>query len=171
MPDISKTERAYLAGLWDGEGSITLCKSIRKEKKNYKSRLNASIVFTNTNLEIIEWVEKRLAMIGATFHRYTVSVKNNPEKWKSRSKDCYRLTARNRESVERTLKMLIPFLIAKKEQAQIVLAFVRSRKEQMKKTKGRPSNTTPYTEQEFELERRVRKLNKYGKSEPPETKR
>jgi len=149
MPNLTKTERAYLAGLWDGEGSITLWKHIRKESG--KPRLIASLVFTNTNLEMIDFVQSKLEDSGATFHRHKSS-------FKGRSKDCYQLTSRNRESVERTIKILMPYLIAKKEQAQIVLAFVRSRKEQMKKTKGRPSNTTKYTSKEFEMEQNIRGL-------------
>jgi len=166
MPDISKTETAYLAGLWDGEGSITLWKNIRKESG--KPRLIASLVFVNTNLKMIEWVEDKLVKIGAPFHRHVI--KSDPKRFGGRHKDCYQLTARNRESVERTLRVLLPYLVSKKEQAEIVLSFVRSRVEQMRKTKGRPSNTTPYTKKEFDMELRIRQLNKLGKSESPETK-
>ena len=161
MPDISKTESAYLAGLWDGEGSITLWKNIRKETGN--PRLIASLVFINTNLKMIEWVEDKLAKINATFHRYVI-------RYDGKQKDCYQQTARNREAVERTIRTILPYLVAKKKQAEIVLSFVLSRKEQLRKSNGKPSSSCPYTDKEFAMETEIRKLNKLGKSESPETK-
>lgn len=158
---ITQTERAYLAGLWDGEGSITLWRHKRKETGTW--RLIASLVLTNTDLKIIEAAEELLTKAGATFHRNHII--NGRDQWKN----SYQLTSRNRESVKRALRAMLPFLRGKKEQAQIVLAFVRSRDEQMRKSKGHPSNTSKYSLNEFALERRIRPLNAKGKSKSPET--
>lgn len=154
MPDLTRTERAYLAGLWDGEGSITLWKHKRREGTE---RLIASLVFTNTNLPLVEHVEGLLAKLGATFTRQ--AIQRQPE----HSKVCYQLTARNRESIKRTLRAITPFLIAKKEQAHVVMAYCQSRDRVLAKTKGHPSNTARYTPREYAMEQRIRSLNKRGK--------
>jgi transcriptional regulator with XRE-family HTH domain len=56
---LSEDERGYLAGILDGEGSITITLSVTKDKPNQKY-YTPSISFGNQDKKIINWIYKRL---------------------------------------------------------------------------------------------------------------
>ena len=53
---MNEQEIAYIAGLFDGEGSIVLAKDTRLTPGAFQ----LTISITNTNLKVLEWIQKLL---------------------------------------------------------------------------------------------------------------
>ena len=100
---VSDTDWAYLAGLIDGEGSIRIEKG---SSKYHRSPTTPTMALTNTSPKMIEWALDRFGG-----HLYK---KKNRSCW-----DIYWLGS----VVTPLLEGMLPYLTAKKEQAEIVLAY------------------------------------------------
>ena len=105
---ITLTQRAYLAGLIDGEGTITICKN----KKAY----NAHISIANTNFDMLKWVQNLLP-------QGTLAVAHQPTKV---NKKCW-IYAITGARIAPLLRALIPFLIGKRKVAKLVLKWINLR--------------------------------------------
>jgi hypothetical protein len=122
---------AYLAGVMDGEGTISMCdkritkrksRGIRKTKKVYRARVNFSTTITvaNTDPRIMDWLLDNFG--GAVSHS-----KRQHSHWKAKitwimptKKITYLLTA------------IIPYLVLKKEQAHLMIEARKSFDENQK---------------------------------------
>jgi hypothetical protein len=135
---------AWLAGLWDGEGTITVFLTHREKGQE---KYNASLILTNTDEKIISEATKILDELELRMHLF----KRKPEKkeWKS----AYQLTTRKLEVVKKFCEIFIPYLIGKKAQAELTLRFVNSR------LKGKCNN---YSEEEKTLCQQLKLLNRRG---------
>jgi len=129
---LSPSDAAYLAGIIDGEGSISLLKIVR----NNKTFISPVITITNTDKKLVDWV---------------VSVYPNGV-WRVRQRDAtHKLVnewALNKISdVAHLLSQLLPYLTIKKDKAKIVLEFCEYRK-----------NKRPYSDKEAEFFDAFKKL-------------
>jgi len=149
---------SWLGGLWDGEGSIIVWHSKRETGKD---RYIATLVLTNTNVNIISESVKILDKVGIKMHLSFI-------KRIGKYKDCYQLTSRNMNSVKKFCETMIPYLVGKKPQAELTLRFVNSRLDKLSNSKGWGHNT-PYSEDEISLCEQLMKLNKKGKDESSTT--
>lgn len=97
---MSDTDRAYLAGIIDGEGSIML---IRTHSKKFAS---PCVSVASTSLELLQWI-KQTTGVG-----YIKSKKNYmPE----RHFDSYTYTARYNDALY-IIEMVSPYLVIEKKQ-------------------------------------------------------
>jgi hypothetical protein len=103
----TETEIAYLAGLLDGEGYI----SIVKHGSGHAPILN----ITNTDLALLLWVQMRF---GGRLYRVLVG------KAKDRAKDCHRLQWNKSQEARALLVAVLPYLVAKHRQAAVVMEFI-----------------------------------------------
>jgi hypothetical protein len=103
-----ETEKAYIAGLLDGEGHITIQTSYSGQKC-----MPIRIGISNNNLDLLSWVKERF---GGTFMQ--------------RRDKCNTLKWGDKKSAENLLKAVLPYLILKKRQAEIMLAYLESVGEQ-----------------------------------------
>ena len=115
---MTETEKAYLAGFIDGEGSIGIYPDYRRNR-NYRLVLTVS----NTNKEVIDWIAK----VTEEQHSRQVKVKTtkNCPSWqgeKDRWKDCYSIWFGS-GIAQKILKEVLPYIIVKKEQATIALQY------------------------------------------------
>ena len=122
MVNIKPEEIAYIAGLFDGEGSIY----ISKGKKQYF--LTVSI--TNTDLYVLEFI-KNLLHIG--------KISKSPDKTMKHHK-VYRLRLYSNDA-KNFLEIVLPYLRVKTEQAKLAIEF------QSKMKNGKL--TIPKEEQEY----------------------
>jgi len=97
-------ERAYLAGLIDGDGSITFRRRIEQ------NTIIVSLMFGNTHMETVLWVAKRFG---------DKCVYIIPHK-----REYFSVYLNRRNHVEAALKALLPYLITKKEKAKAVLRII-----------------------------------------------
>ena len=148
----------YLAGLMDGEGCFTI-NLIRARKST--PRYKATIQFTNTDVNLvnffIDFCKKRNLV---TYTRVRTGNK--------RRRDCYDVKITSLKSMKTFCEMIIPHLIGKKSEAEIVLKFINSRmkrtKEYMKTRNNRgqfEGGFSSYTDEDISLHQAIGSLRDY----------
>lgn len=100
----------YVAGLFDGEGCVTILKSKRKGRKNYQFHLQVAIA--NTFKPILDMIQKQFGFgsVGMCNHgneKHSISYQ-------------LRITG---EDTERFLNLIYPFTVIKKSQIEVGLEF------------------------------------------------
>lgn len=101
---------AYLAGIIDGEGCISISKRFNKDRTAYKNFV-IKLIITNTDLKLIEWLVKNF---GFSSIRRMVS-KKYPN-----SKVCYNCNIQSNYVID-LLKQVYPYLIIKKAKAELII--------------------------------------------------
>jgi len=104
---MEETDIAYLAGIVDGDGSISIAKCTRyKGRCRYWLQLNV----TNCSKELVEWIKDRY---GGTIQTKTPTTKGRA---------IYRWCLAN-QNAEYLIEELVDYLIVKKDQAYVALEF------------------------------------------------
>jgi len=149
---ITNEQLAWLAGIVDGEGTITVWKYQCRKSFTYRP----IVAIYNTDLNIISECAK-------IFDALKVSAHLNSHKVKKR-KLCYVIETKKLSSIKIILESILPYLIGKKSRAELTLRFVNSRLAAIQKlrSKGIQSNNIPYTEEEGSLVDQLRILTKRG---------
>jgi hypothetical protein len=134
---ILQTDLAYLAGLIDGEGTISC--SVHKNKKGFLA-LHKQLSIFNTNIVLMSWITSRFSG--------TVHSRIRSEKWKEEHQVKWSAT-----EASVILELVLPYLVIKREQAEIFIA--------LHKTK---SNSVSIETHEYRqrLCDRIQELNKRG---------
>ncbi len=135
-PNLSETDKAYLAGLMDGDGTINMGKF-----KNKRARtgfgVSSDVAFITTYKH---FADKIYELIGGDLK--TFIYKDSREK-----KEGYRVTMSNARSRLALLELIEPYLILKKERAQTMIEYINSRLE-ARDVKG---NGAPISDSEWSL--------------------
>jgi hypothetical protein len=105
---LKEAKKAYLAGIIDGEGTVTLTKHHRNETPS------PSVSVANNNLELLEWIK---GLVGGTI----ISKK----KRKVHHHDSYAWTIRSDKAIK-LLKDIKRYLIVKKPQADLIIKKYKS---------------------------------------------
>jgi hypothetical protein len=108
-----KTDWSYLAGLVDGEGHIALLKN-RHHRQAEGFVLTLTIGITNRSLPLMKWLIQKFG--GVYYHRSS----ENPN-WADR----YDWSPKGKKNKEEFLLGILPYLIIKREQANVALQFLR----------------------------------------------
>jgi hypothetical protein len=112
MIDEPSTVLAYVAGLFDGEGSIVIGVSKpKKDRKNPSYWLQVGI--TNTDKELIDWLHAR-------FGGHISDNSHCPSRKRQRPCWAWRIIG---NQAREFLTEIIPYLRTKKQQAEIAIAF------------------------------------------------
>lgn len=128
----TETDKAYIAGVIDSDGSI--CLPLCKPKY-----LCPKINITNRNLEMLVWTRR---VFGVGWHS------DKPKIPKQRQ--VYQIEIAGRKSCLILLKLLLPYLKIKEKQAKLVIEFCENHK--YKK----------YSERDWEIFRMMKELNRRG---------
>jgi hypothetical protein len=111
-PSFNVETLAYVAGLFDGEGSIVIrCCAGRTKQRNPSYGLQVGI--TNTDRELIEWLR-------GTFGGHISDNSHCPSRGKQRPCWAWRLVSREAHAF---LQVILPYLRTKKPQAVIAIEF------------------------------------------------
>ncbi len=171
---VTNEDWAYLAGLWDGEGSIGISKY--KNNKNGGLKNAITLQITNTDEAIINEVTRVMDVMGIKGH---VGLR-----MRTKRLPAYQISIRRFESCIILLEKIIPYLKAKKELAVLVLRYIKKRMASCDMVKLNFTSNgkktfrefcNPYDEEEQSLveqirninsSRRVRNLNDYTQSQP-----
>jgi hypothetical protein len=110
---------AWLAGIWDGEGTISIRQNVKI--KQFSPRVHV----TNTDMNIINEVRKILNMIGVDPRIH----ETHGDKYESTfgKKVYYHIGVDTLSKSKIILDTILPYLIGKKAQAECLLAFINSR--------------------------------------------
>lgn len=115
----------YVAGLMDGEGSITIGISKPSKKKQLKSPSHwLQVGITNTNRELIGWLYEK-------FGGHISDNSHSPSRKKQRP--CWAWRVMSNEAKD-FLVSLYPYLRVKKRQAELAIAFQEERSGKTSKT-------------------------------------
>ena len=114
---ISSEERAYVAALLDGEGSINL-QTNHANNANRSTSCILKVRITNTYRPVLDWL---YGIVGG--HLYTV------KKYSSRNKQAWSWEISGQKAVE-FLTIVYPFLRIKKAQAETAFMFGETLKHQ-----------------------------------------
>jgi hypothetical protein len=117
--NISDVDAAYIAGLIDGEGSISY------------TRNHPKVMIYNTSKELIEWIQKALG-----FGTVCLNVKKERnDKWKP----CFMYEATNFHDVYALLSRVLPYLKVKRKKAVDALRLIERKRELITQPTGSPA--------------------------------
>lgn len=131
-----KAKFGYLAGILDGEGCITVGAGQKNTCVNY----NSILVVQNTSKPLIDWLQQKFG--GSVY----LSKKST-----AKTKEAYMWRVLKKKDIEILLLATLPYLVVKREQAKLLLEFVRLSREAQSDTRRH-------------LYERLRKLNSRGAS-------
>ncbi len=144
MERIKDTEKAYLAGLIDGEGYIGLTKTKIKYKANPKFNIaiRNHLLIASTNNQVINWL---IIKFGGKTQSAIINQRSKPIiKWWI-----------NRQDLQlELLKEVFPYLIIKKEQARLMIEWLEMRLIHRK--------NKYYTDEDWSYIEKFKILNKRG---------
>lgn len=126
--DMPETDKAYIAGLFDGEGHVGLYGRSKKEVEKSRrgaqgSSYNLRVQITSTDKFTIDWLTnkfKGLSYSSTWDNRKNDDPKRNVNIWKDTHQ--FLLTSRNAEGF---LKCILPYLIIKKERAILGIEYMK----------------------------------------------
>jgi hypothetical protein len=110
--ELSESEKGYVAGFLDGEGSICIY-------KHKTIHYCLSIAFYNSHKGVIDWIEGKLGY--KSFKRTTDNRLNDRH-----NKNNYVVYIRKNSDSLDFLKKCLPYLIIKKDQAKNAILFLES---------------------------------------------
>lgn len=112
IPAIPETTIAYIAGLFDGEGHVTIGTHQDKRRPGNAPQHTLALVVTNTDRAVIEWLRDALGCGHVnTHHRAMRDVKT-----------CYRFILSS-DNAAQLLSAMLPYLHIKRRQAELMIAF------------------------------------------------
>lgn len=148
--EISETERSYLAGIIDGEGSIMVIHHNSNKEFGHKWEYWVlRVLIANTDKRLLDWLLERFG--GG----YSIGISK-----KNTHKDTYQWRVDSKRALP-VLMAALPYLILKKEQANLALDMISTHK-----LVGRKGHTQETFEKRKALAERIKSLNKRGKPEP-----
>ncbi len=121
VSQLTSTDAAYLAGLFDGEGCLALTLTSRKRRRDGSSVVTVGIVFTivNTNRPVLDWC---VQAIGKGLVVQVKSTQANP-----RNLPTFRYNLDCKDDIFNVVHQINPHLKIKAKQAEACLAYLRSR--------------------------------------------
>jgi hypothetical protein len=151
MNGVTDLNLAWLAGIADGEGHLSL--------KSYRGRQGQPCVqgvFTvgNTNLDLM--IEVRRIVAGLTGEKRTLYL----QKRHDQAKDLWSIQVLSMRGLKLCCEAMLPYLVAKKRQAEIILEFVQIGRSYGNIRTGRNVNIS---QRRHPLLLEIRALNRRGK--------
>lgn len=147
---LTEIEKAWLAGFWDGEGSITIFTHV---EKNGVQKLCPTVSVVNTHLETVSYIASLLDRLGTSFSFFERKSSN------VKHKNAYQLTTRNMKYIKLVLEAILPYLVTKKAQGYLTLRYVEKKLQYIEK-----GNKPKYDEEDFKVQKAVQGMNKTGKN-------
>ena len=131
----------YLAGIIDGEGSVTLN---RLRQQNGKWKISARIDITNSDCQLLSFCASILEELTGKQVKFILTDQRA-------NRQVFRIQIQRRTSVVAVLDAIEPYLISKKEQARIIRQFLKIK-----------SPYSVWTEAQAVLHANILNLNKIG---------
>lgn len=153
LNNIPDTDIAWLAGIWDGEGTIGLNKVKKKTPRGYEITARASL--GNTDILMINKVQSILDL--TTIKHHTSLYK---DKKYLNAKPIYRLAITNYKNIIDFCTLLEPYLVTKKERSLLVKKYCVYRQEQIRLNGNK--NNGSYDGSELTYYDSIKKLNMLG---------
>ena len=163
---VTSHQLAWLAGIWDGEGTFMVYDYQRKNESK-KRTYTARVTLTNSSIEMINEISKIFDYYKIGGHIYQEKMRSN------KHKACYHITVNKLDHVKKSTELMLPYLVNKKAHAEVMLRFVKLR-ENYKRIVIRDKKTGKitggikeqgYNNEEISLYEQLKKLNAFGPNE------
>jgi len=153
---LSETDKAYIAGFIDGEGSISIKRW--KSKPSHQESWGTHIQITSVERNILEYISKKAGQ------GKIIKIKLSNYRGRENQRDYYKIAISSRRAVI-LLKAILPYLKIKQRQAEIAIEFQKLIGYDWPK-KGVPKGTTYIPKENLErrwaLWKECRMLNSRG---------
>ena len=139
----------YIAGFIDGEGHISIVRRIKKGRNQIDYQ--PCVMVCNTDKNVLQLIKER---IGG---RWVECI--NISQYSGRP-TLYRIIINKAEALNEVLPKIIPHLIIKKDNAKLVLGFIRSRlkaRKSWRKTNNGVGSSPPYSKKENNIYSQIEK--------------
>lgn len=146
--NLTDTEAAYIAGLIDGEGCVGVY-VITRSRREISPQFTIFMSVAMTDEKTVKWLHKVIGF--GSVHVYKNS-KRDPEKYKPAW--IYKVATRQAAQL---LARIIPFMITKREQAELLVEIIEIRRFSTRIQQANPTR-------QLEIARRVKSLNSRGVS-------
>ena len=145
---ITEPNKAYIAGIIDGEGSISIVSNNTKGKKGLYPSTYIKISVGSSSKDLIDFLVK---LLGGCSYK---------EKNKQNRKRFWRWSLSSNQAAN-FIQIIVPYLIIKKHQANLAIEFYKVHKYALHLN---PKLTQPYRIKELEFKEQMRTLNRnqYG---------
>ena len=111
---------AYLAGIIDGEGCFTIYKVPPAKYNRFQTAAyRASLTISNTRKELMDWLDENFKNLNQPHKAY---MRTTLKKQSRHDKMIYEWTIQSFRLVD-IGKQVLPYLVIKKKQCEIILAF------------------------------------------------
>lgn len=104
----SEVNKAYLAGLLDGDGAIMACIEPHKEKK-FRFRVRICVKISQNDDAVLRW-SKKIAGFGNIRH----------------NRDLYEWQSYDQKEIRNFLQLLLPYFKVKKRQAKLAIRIINT---------------------------------------------
>ncbi len=105
------TDLAYLAGIIDGEGSVSIHSTLARRKFQVYV---AQVIVVNSNVPLIDWLHSNF---GGMVH-----VKPSSKTGFTGKRQCYTWTVTG-YTLDKLLPLVLPYMVVKKQQVDAVIEF------------------------------------------------
>lgn len=105
---------SYIAGFFDGEGTICIVEGKRKD--GHIPFLSIKVCITNTSLDILLFIKDALSKHGIVSHIYHIPAHSN-------CVDAHNLMIQKIEDVLRFCKIMKPFVVIKSKHLDVAVGF------------------------------------------------
>src|ERR1700736_2301656 len=105
---VPSDEVAYTAGFFDGEGCVNIARYLKRGRPYH----TLAVIFTNTDFQALEWLQRRWG--GNLSKPIQFNARHRP----------YRDLRLSAGPALPLLQAMLPYLIVKKSQGEIALAFI-----------------------------------------------
>lgn len=117
---------AWLAGIWDGEGTFTI---VFDTNQRYVPRITLS----NTDPAMINEILRICDSVGVTGHLWQETTVR-----KANHKKAYHITINKMEHAKNLSEKMLPYLISKRPRAELLIRFINSRLKYKRETDRDP---------------------------------
>lgn len=148
-----QSELSYLAGVIDGEGTITLERSGKRRLCGVMG-LSPMIIIANTNRDLIQYCINIISKFGINPY-----IKTQDSGRYGRGKAMYWICIKGFTKCKKILSSIKKYLVAKYAQANLLIEFIDYRGDSQE-AKGKP-----YGEVELGILEKIRSLNRRGVTE------
>ena len=157
IDDLKFSELGWLAGIIDGEGSIGFKRSKQNRQKKTYIRYSPLIQISNCDVCLLNEVKRILDLIKVRYSFWMKKENQRNPQWQNSGN----ISIYSFKDARKFLEIILPYLIAKKERAKILLEFCYLYKGEKKRIKGK-FITNKIGKEEFYW-KKLHKLNKKGK--------
>ncbi len=149
MNILSVVECAYIAGIFDGEGTAQIQTHSRKNKSGWGYGITPRMQIPNTDKKLISWIHQRIP-------EFTLWTRSPRKKEHATS---YVLVLTRPELIIEFINNIQPYLIIKKDHCLLVKNFC-----QLRINKRKINKIARYGEEELDMYKQLKLLNRKGES-------